>query len=126
MQALETLINHYNYVATIFIMVTGLYIVIARGNMVKKLVGLGIFQTTVYLLFIEPAKILGGTAPILDPAFSVYSNPLPHVLILTAIVVGVATLALGLALVVRINEAYGTIEEHEIVEKDAMPGGTKP
>jgi len=126
MQALETLINHYNYVATIFIMVTGLYIVIARGNMVKKLVGLGIFQTTVYLLFIEPAKILGGTAPILDPAFSVYSNPLPHVLILTAIVVGVATLALGLALVVRINEAYGTIEEHEIVEKDAKPGGTKP
>ena len=92
----------------------GLYIVVARGNMVKKLVGLSIFQTSVYLLYIAPGKIIGGTAPIIDPAFTVYSNPLPHVLILTAIVVGVATLALGLALVVRINEAYGTIEEDEI------------
>ena len=57
-------------------------------------------------------------APILEPRFTVYSNPLPHVLILTAIVVGVATLALGLALVVRINEAYGTIEEDEIFDRD--------
>ena len=109
---------HYNQYITIFLMVSGLYIVIARGNMVKKLVGLSLFQTSVYLLYIEPAKIIGGTAPILDPAFKVYSNPLPHVLILTAIVVGVATLALGLALVVRINEAYGTVEEHEIFERD--------
>ena len=62
-------------------------------------------------------QLVAGTAPILDPAFSVYSHPLPHVLILTAIVVGVATLALGLALVVRINEAYGTIEEDEIFSK---------
>ena len=103
---------------TIFLMMAGLYIVVARGNMVKKLVGLSIFQTSVYLLYIEPGKIVGGTAPIIDPAFTVYSNPLPHVLILTAIVVGVATLALGLALVVRINEAYGTIEEDEIFEMD--------
>ena len=108
------LANRYNYAATIFLMVAGLFIVIARGNMIKKLVGLSIFQTSVYLLFIEPAKIVGGTAPIIDPAFTVYSNPLPHVLILTAIVVGVATMSLGLALVVRINEAYGTIEEDEI------------
>ncbi len=99
-------------------MVAGLYVVIARGDMVKKLVGLAVFQTSVYLLYIEPAKIIGGTPPIIDPAFTVYSNPLPHVLILTAIVVGVATLALGLALVVRINEAYGTIEEDEIFKKD--------
>jgi len=121
MEAVHTLINHYNYVITIFLMVGGLYIVIARGNMVKKLVGLSIFQTSVYLLFISPAKILGGTAPILDPAYSVYSNPLPHVLILTAIVVGVATIALGLALTVRINEAYGTIDEDEVLEKDPEP-----
>ena len=114
MDLILELAEHYNYAATIFLMVAGLYIVIARGNMVKKLVGLSIFQTSVYLLFIEPAKIVGGTAPILDPAYTLYSNPLPHVLILTAIVVGVATLALGLALVVRINEAYGTIEEDEI------------
>jgi len=119
MDAINTFINHYNYVITIFLMVGGLYIVIARGNMVKKLVGLSIFQTSVYLLFITPAKILGGTAPILDPAYSVYSNPLPHVLILTAIVVGVATIALGLALTVRINEEYGSIEEDEILAKDS-------
>ena len=118
MATLITLAQHYNYVVTIFLMMAGLYIVIARGNMVKKLIGLSIFQTSVYLLYIAPGKIIGGTAPIIDPAFSVYSNPLPHVLILTAIVVGVATLALGLALVVRINEAYGTIEEEEIFERD--------
>lgn len=118
MTAINTFVEHYNYVITIFLMVAGLYIVVAGGNMVKKLAGLSIFQTSVYLLYIAPGKILGGTAPILDPAFKVYSNPLPHVLILTAIVVGIATIALGLALVVRINEAYGTIEEDEILERD--------
>jgi multicomponent Na+:H+ antiporter subunit C len=109
---------HYNQYITIFLMVSGLYIVIARGNMVKKLVGLSLFQTSVYLLYISAGKIAGGTAPIIDPRFTVYSHPLPHVLILTAIVVGVATLALGLALVVRINEAYGSIEEDEIFDRD--------
>lgn len=118
MQHVQRFAEHYNYVVTILLMLAGLYIVIARGNMIKKLVGLSIFQTSVYLLYLEPAKIVGGTAPILDPAFKVYSNPLPHVLILTAIVVGVATLALGLALVVRIHEAYGTIEEAEIFDRE--------
>lgn len=110
----QEFIAHYNHWVAIFLMVSGLYIVVARGNMVKKLVGLSIFQTTVYLIYLLPGKIIGGTPPILSDKFSVYSNPLPHVLILTAIVVGVATLALGLALVVRINEAFGTIEEDEI------------
>jgi multicomponent Na+:H+ antiporter subunit C len=119
MDAINNVINHYNYIVTIFLMVGGLYIVIARGNLVKKLVGLSIFQTSVYLLYLTPAKILGGTAPILDPAYTLYSNPLPHVLILTAIVVGIATIALGLALTVRINEEYGTIEEDEILDKDS-------
>ena len=119
MQLLETFATHYNFIITIFLMVAGLYIVVARGNLVKKLVGLAIFQTSVYLLYIEPGKILGGTAPVLDAAFSLYSNPLPHVLILTAIVVGVATMAVGLALVVRINEAFGTVEENEIIERDS-------
>lgn len=114
MSQLTPLIDHFNYFTTIFLMVAGLYIVIARGNMIKKLVGLGLFQTSVYLLYLTPGKIVEGTAPIIDPRFQVYSNPLPHVLILTAIVVGVATLALGLALVVRISEEYGTIEEDEI------------
>ena len=84
----------------------------------KKLIGLSIFQTSVYLLYIAPGKLIGGTAPIVDDRFTVYSNPLPHVLILTAIVVGIATLALGLALVVRIREAYGTAEEDEILDRD--------
>ncbi len=114
----EEFIAHYNHWITIFLMVSGLYIVVARGNMVKKLVGLSLFQTSVYLLYLSPGKIVGGTPPILSKDFTVYSNPLPHVLILTAIVVGVATLALGLALVVRINEAYGTIEEDEIFAED--------
>ena len=113
-----TLVNHFSYFATIFLMIAGLYIVIARGNLVKKLVGLAIFQTSVYLLNIAPGKLIGGTAPIVDGRHVVYSNPLPHVLILTAIVVGIATLALGLALAVRIREAYGTIEEDEILDQD--------
>lgn len=118
METLSKFAAHYNYFITVFLMMAGLYIVSSRGNLVKKLVGLSIFQTSVYLLYIGPGKILGGTPPILDPAFTVYSNPLPHVLILTAIVVGIATIALGLAIVVRINEAYDTVEEDEIVEKD--------
>jgi multicomponent Na+:H+ antiporter subunit C len=107
--------THFSYLITIFLMIAGLFIVIARGNLLKKLVGLSIFQTSVYLLYIAPGKLIGGTAPILAASFRIYSNPLPHVLILTAIVVGVATLALGLALTVRIREAYGSIEEDEIL-----------
>lgn len=110
--------THFTYMATVFLMVAGLYIVIARGNLIKKLIGLSILQSSVFLLYVAPGKLLGGTAPILSPQFSLYSNPLPHVLILTAIVVGVATLALGLAITVRIREAYGTIEEDEIVALD--------
>jgi multicomponent Na+:H+ antiporter subunit C len=119
---LPGVIGHFSYFVTIFLLVAGLFIVIARGNLIKKLVGLGIFQTSVYLLYIAPGKLIGGTAPILSDAFKIYSNPIPHVLILTAIVVGVATLALGLALVVRIREAYGTIEEDEILLQETSPG----
>jgi multicomponent Na+:H+ antiporter subunit C len=111
-------LHYVNYWIAVFLLVTGMYVIIARGNLVKKLVGLSIFQTSVYLIYISPGKILGGTAPIIAAGFEVYSNPLPHVLILTAIVVGVATLALGLALVVRIHEAYGTIEEDRILAQD--------
>jgi multicomponent Na+:H+ antiporter subunit C len=110
--------GHYAYWATVTLLVMGVYIVIARGNLVKKLIGLSIAQTSVYLLYIAPGKLIGGTAPIVAAPYTVYSNPLPHVLILTAIVVGVATLALGLAIVVRIKEAYGTIEEEEILAAD--------
>ncbi len=105
-----------NYWIVFLLMMTGLYIVIAHENLVKKIVGLNVFQVSVFVFYISIAKIKGGTAPILDSAIAVYSNPLPHVLILTAIVVGVATTALGLALVVRIQEAYGTIEDDEVRE----------
>jgi multicomponent Na+:H+ antiporter subunit C len=106
----------FNYWAVVVLMMVGFYTLIARGNLVKKLIGLSIFQTSVFMLYISMGKITGGTAPILVESVEpvVYSNPIPHVLILTAIVVGVATLALGLSLVVRINEAFGTIEEDEI------------
>jgi len=100
-------------------MMTGLYVVLARGNLVKKIIGLNIFQPSVMMFYVSMGKISGGTAPIFAKGFEVYSNPIPHVLMLTAIVVGVATTALGLALVVRINEAYGSIEEDEIRREEA-------
>jgi multicomponent Na+:H+ antiporter subunit C len=145
------LFSHFNYVVVIILMMTGLYIVFANRNLIKKMVGLAVFQTSVFLFYITLAKITGGQPPILlkdkstksgydeftqyvDPvqvaasgnvyvlpgqgSDVIYSNPLPHVLILTAIVVGVATLAIGLALSVRIREVYGSIEMDEIEAMD--------
>jgi len=115
---MSELLGHYNYWIVIVLMMTGFYTVIARPNLVKKIIGLFIFQTSVFILFISMAKIEGGSAPIIEEGISVYSNPLLHVLILTAIVVSLATTALGLALVVRIQEAYGTINEDDIHVQD--------
>ena len=186
---IEDVLGLYNYWIVIFLMMTGFYIVIARGNLIKTIIGLNIFQTSVFLLYITMGKVHGGTAPIIqggsgdhghgdhgsddhkheaieqgmeqgaetikhgtdhgsvmvdhavEPASFItdvaadvvevaasgagpeyagvlYSNPLPSVLMLTAIVVGIATTALALALVVRIREEYGTIEEDEILEID--------
>lgn len=110
-----TFLGHYNFWVVVVLMMVGFYIMISRGNLVKKLIGLNVFQTSGMILYISMGKILDGTPPILtDGEGVVYSNPLPSVLILTAIVVGVATLSVGLALVVRIKEAYGTVEEDEI------------
>jgi len=141
---MSELFEHFNFAVVIVLMMVGLYVVFASNNMIKKLVGLSVFQTSVFLLYISMSKVSGGQPPIIaeedlhgassassassavsgghdavadgahQAADVIYSNPLPHVLILTAIVVGVATLAIGLALVVRIREAYGTIEEDEI------------
>jgi multicomponent Na+:H+ antiporter subunit C len=141
----------YNYIVVIILMMTGLYIVFSSRNLIKKLAGLSVFQTSLFLLYITIGKVSGGQPPILledksygkdgggqsllsgpvevaagDAAFILpgpgsdvlYSNPLPHVLILTAIVVGVATLSIGLALTVRIREVYHTIEEDEIEAAD--------
>jgi len=119
-----------NYWVVIVLMMMGFYVVIAQHNLVKKIVGLNIFQVSVFLFYISMGKIKGGTAPILHEGMEVYSNPLPSVLILTAIVVGVATTALGLALTVRIYNAFGTIEEDEIdaleTEDDATAQPTEP
>lgn len=115
---MSTTLGLYNYWIVIFLMMVGFYIVIAQGNLIKKVIGLNIFQTSVFILYITMGKVDGGAAPILDDAVTVYSNPLPHVLILTAIVVGVATTALALALIIRIKEAYGTVEEDEIHGQD--------
>ncbi|HJP32484.1 MAG TPA: cation:proton antiporter subunit C [Candidatus Latescibacteria bacterium] len=108
-----------NYWVVVVLMMVGFYIVMASRNLIKKMVGLSLFQTSVFILYITMGKISGGTAPILAGPGTTYSNPLPHVLILTAIVVGVATTALGMAIIVRIKEAYGTIEEDEIRSMDA-------
>ncbi len=156
----------YNYWIVIFLMMTGFYIVIARQNLVKTVIGLNIFQTSVFLLYITMGKVNGGTAPIVPPAIValhhsdhggshastdldaahppvdhavdalshsiehaaenaativepiIYSNPMPSVLMLTAIVVGIATTSLALALIVRIREDYGTTEEDRILELD--------
>lgn len=120
---LEQFLGLYNYWIVIFLMMTGFYIVIARENLIKTIIGLNIFQASVFLLYITMGKIEGGTAPILvhDTEHTqeiIYSNPLPSVLMLTAIVVGIATTALALALIVRIREDYGTVEEDEILRLD--------
>ena len=117
--------DFYNYWVVIILMMLGFYIVISDSNLIKKMIGLSIFQTSVFILFISMSKVEGGTAPILTENFTSYSNPLPHVLILTAIVVGVATTALGLALISRIHAAYGTIDEdiiHALDDDDDSHG----
>ena len=124
--SLDLLVSHYNYWVVIFLMMVGFYILISRGNLIKKVVGLNVFQTSVFMLYISMGKVSGATPPILiyGETEVLYSNPLPHVLILTAIVVGIATTSVGLALAVRIKEAYGTIEEDEINAIEARTEAT--
>ncbi|TDE60435.1 Na+/H+ antiporter subunit C [Nonomuraea mesophila] len=110
--------THYVYWLLFALMMIGLYVVISHGNLLKKMIGLTLFQVSVFLFFISLGKVEGGSAPIISPEVETYSHPLPQVLILTAIVVGVATLAVGLALAVRIFEAYGTVEEQDMRERD--------
>jgi len=114
------LLGLYHYWVFVVLLMIGFYAVVAKVNLIKKLIGISLFQAAVFLLYITMSKVTGGTAPIVQPgvADAVFSNPLPQVLILTAIVVGISTTALGLGIVVRIKEEYGTIEEHEIQEID--------
>lgn len=115
---IDYITGHINYWFIIAIMMVGLYTLMSRSNLIKKLAGLSMFQTAVILFYVSLGKVSGGTVPIIDEKYTLYSNPLPQVLMLTAIVVGVATTALGFALVIRIKEAYNTIEEHEISALD--------
>ncbi|MEC8727943.1 MAG: cation:proton antiporter subunit C [Candidatus Puniceispirillales bacterium] len=119
---IDILLSHWNYFIVVLLMMIGLFVVISSMNLVKKLVGLSLFQTSVFLFYISLGKINNGTAPIIMKGHDghgssdiLYSNPLPHVLILTAIVVGVATTALGLALVLRIKASFNSIEEDDIL-----------
>lgn len=107
------------YWVVVFLMMTGLYVILASSNLIKKVVGLNIFQTSVFILYISIGKLSGGTAPIAADGVTSYANPLPHVLILTAIVVGVATTAVALAVAVRIYQAYGSVEEAAIEQQES-------
>ncbi|HEX5008674.1 MAG TPA: cation:proton antiporter subunit C [Hyphomonadaceae bacterium] len=136
-----SLLAHLNYFAVVLLMMAGLYVVFSSRNLIRRMIGLALFQSSTGLFYISLAKVTGGTAPIriepdsatarelasrLDPGYAaqvavdgvVYSNPLPHVLIRTAIVVGVATLAVGVAIAARVREAYGTVDAGEIAEID--------
>lgn len=108
------------YWLIIVVMMFGLYVVMSRNNLIKKVIGLNIFQVGVIMFYVALGKVEGGTAPIFLPGDETvaYSNPVPHVLMLTAIVVGIATTSLALALVVRLYEAYGTLEEDEIRQQE--------
>jgi multicomponent Na+:H+ antiporter subunit C len=114
----DYIIGHINYWLIVAVMMVGLYTLMSRSNLIKKLAGLAMFQTAVILFYVSLGKVAGGTVPIVDDRYTVYSNPLPQVLMLTAIVVGVATTALGFALVIRIKEAYNSVEENEISAMD--------
>lgn len=111
---MSELFGLFNYWVVVFLMMAGFYVVIAQGNLIKKLIGLGLFQASVFIFYISLGYVEGAIAPILVDGAARYANPLPQVLILTAIVVSVATTAVGLALAVRIHEAYGSVEEDDI------------
>ena len=110
-------LSSFNYWAVIILMMIGFYIIIANNNLLKKIIGINIFQTSIFIMFISMGKVVDGTAPILNNLNTLYSSPLPHVLILTAIVVGISTTALALAIIIRIHAAFGTIEDDEIQQE---------
>lgn len=116
---LETLANRYTYVLFALLLVVGLYMVVASSNLVKKIIGLNIFQTGLFLFFVTTAFVDGGSSPVIPKeadAGAAFASPLPQVLVLTAIVVGVALTAVALALVIRIYDAYGTLDEETLRE----------
>lgn len=120
----HNVVTHYKYVIYIALMMIGLYAVMAKSNLVKKIIGLNILQTAVFLFYISIGRVTGGTVPVVWEGKEdvVYENPVPHVLMLTAIVVGVSVTAVALALVVRIKRSYGTVDETAILAADEIEG----
>ena len=113
---IDLLLTRYNYVAAVLLLAIGVYMMIAIKNLVSKVIGLNIFQTGIFLFFITTGMVAGGSPPIVHPGGGPYVSPLPHVLILTAIVVGVSLTAVALTLIVRIYAEYGSLREDVIRE----------
>lgn len=112
---MDIFLTQFNYIAAFALFFLGLFLIITTSNLIKKLFGLAIFQSAVLLFFISSALVENGSAPLIKAGENLnYVNPLPHVLVLTAIVVGLATLSVGLALAIRIKNVYGSIEEGEL------------
>jgi multicomponent Na+:H+ antiporter subunit C len=122
---LDEILARYPYWATSILMVIGLYGMTVKRSLVKKLIGLNVFQAAIIIFYIARSQKIGATIPILlgdgpaDP--SLYVNPLPHVLMLTAIVVSAATVGLALAFMVRIFQEHRTLDEREILERVRRP-----
>ena len=123
---IELIMGKYNYWIYIVLMMVGFYGIIAKENLIKKIIGINIFQTAVFLFYISMAKVEGGTAPILWSKAALYDNPLPHCLMLTGIVVSVSTTAVALAIIIKIYKEFGTIEEDKILAMVEESGGTEP
>lgn len=121
---IEWIVTKHSYWFYIILIMTGFYGMMAKNNLMKKLIGMNIFQWAIILYYISIGSKKGGTIPIIDTQAALhhavraadYINPLPHVLMLTAIVVGVATTGIALTLLVIIYRKYGTLEEDEIIE----------
>ena len=118
---IELVQARYVYVLVVVLLSIGLYGILAERNLIKKVVGLTIFKTAIFLFFIEGSVKIGGTVPVIDPELgtdaALYMNPLPHLLILTAIVVSVASVGVALAIVVALHRAHGTLDEDTIVQE---------
>ena len=123
---IELIMGKYNYWIYIVLMMVGFYGIIAKENLIKKIIGINIFQTAVFLFYISMAKVEGGTAPIEWSKAALYDNPLPHCLMLTGIVVSVSTTAVALAIIIKIYKEFGTIEEDKILTMLEESGGTEP
>lgn len=118
---MSAFVANYTYYMTALLLAIGLYGMIGKKNLLKKLIGMNIFQTAIFLFYIHGAVKPGTTVPVLDSRIGMdaaaYINPLPHVLILTAIVVSVATTGVALALLITIYRRYGSLEETVILER---------